>query len=99
VLVDNCCTSYAIPTAIVVYKDGRKTVISPGQMIYEWPSSRAVGVLRYCPGPSTAGHQQPVFTGYVGESCWWHGLVMVKFPIGHWGGSSSFENRGEPKSL
>lgn len=36
VLVKNCCTSYPIPTAIVLYRDGRKTIISPPQMIYKW---------------------------------------------------------------
>jgi hypothetical protein len=36
VLVDNCCTSYPIPTAVVLYRDDKKTVISTGQMIYEW---------------------------------------------------------------
>lgn len=35
-LVENCCTSYPIPTAVVVYRAGKKTVISPGWMIYEW---------------------------------------------------------------
>jgi hypothetical protein len=36
VLVENCCTSYPIPTAIVLYRDGKKTIISPPQMIYQW---------------------------------------------------------------
>ena len=36
VLVDNCCTSYPIPTSIVVYKDGHQHVIAPGQMIWKW---------------------------------------------------------------
>ncbi len=36
VLVQNCCTSYSIPTTIVVYCKGRRTVISPGQMVWEW---------------------------------------------------------------
>jgi hypothetical protein len=51
VLVDNCCTSYAIPTAIVVYKDGRKTVISPGQMIYEWHFVACGGRVAVLSGP------------------------------------------------
>jgi hypothetical protein len=36
VLVENCCTSYPIPTSIVVYKDGHQHVIAPGQMIWKW---------------------------------------------------------------
>jgi hypothetical protein len=36
VLVENCCTSYPIATAIVLYRDGRKRVIYSDQMIYEW---------------------------------------------------------------
>ena len=36
VLVDNCCTSYPIPIAVVVYRYRKKTVIYPGQMIWKW---------------------------------------------------------------
>jgi hypothetical protein len=36
VLVDNCCTSYPIPIAVVIYNDGKQTVISPDQMVWEW---------------------------------------------------------------
>jgi hypothetical protein len=36
VLVKNCCTSYPIPKAVVVYRDGKKTVIVPPQMIFQW---------------------------------------------------------------
>jgi hypothetical protein len=36
VLVENCCTSYPIPVAIVVYRAGKKAVISPGQMVWRW---------------------------------------------------------------
>jgi hypothetical protein len=36
VLVENCCTSYPIATVIVLYRDGKKTIISPPQMIYQW---------------------------------------------------------------
>ena len=35
-LVENCCTSYPIPIAVVVYRNGRQRVISPGQMVWEW---------------------------------------------------------------
>jgi hypothetical protein len=36
VLVKNCCTSYPIATAIVLYRDDRKTIVSPPQVIYQW---------------------------------------------------------------
>jgi hypothetical protein len=36
VLEENCCTSYPIATAIVVYRDGKKTYIPSPQMVYEW---------------------------------------------------------------
>ena len=36
VLVDNCCTSYPVATAVVVHRNRRKVVLSTGQMIYGW---------------------------------------------------------------
>lgn len=36
VLIENCCTSYSIPTTVVVYHNGKQTVISPDQMVWEW---------------------------------------------------------------
>ena len=36
VLVENCCTSYPIPTSVVVYRRGRTFAISTGQMIWQW---------------------------------------------------------------
>jgi len=36
VLVENRCTSYPIPIAVVVYHNGKQTVISPYQMVWEW---------------------------------------------------------------
>jgi hypothetical protein len=36
VLAENCCTSYSTPIAVVVYHNDRRTVISPGQMVWEW---------------------------------------------------------------
>ncbi len=36
VLVENCCTSYPVPIAVVLYRDGKKTVIATGQMISQW---------------------------------------------------------------
>jgi len=36
VLVENCCTSYPIPTAVVVYRNRKKTIIATGQMIWQW---------------------------------------------------------------
>ncbi len=35
VLVKNCCTSYPIPTTIIVYRKGKQKMISPGQMIWD----------------------------------------------------------------
>jgi len=32
----NCCTSYPIPLRLAVYRNGRKQIISPGLMIYDW---------------------------------------------------------------
>ncbi|HXE13403.1 MAG TPA: hypothetical protein VN633_14855 [Bryobacteraceae bacterium] len=36
VLVENCCTSYPIPTSVVVYRKGKTFTISTGQMIWRW---------------------------------------------------------------
>ena len=36
VLTENCCTSYPIPTSIIVYRKRKQAVISPGQMIWDW---------------------------------------------------------------
>lgn len=36
VLVENCCTSYPVATALVVFRDRKKVVLSTGQMVYEW---------------------------------------------------------------
>jgi hypothetical protein len=36
ILVENCCTSYPIPIAVVVYNNGKKTRISTPQMIWNW---------------------------------------------------------------
>ncbi len=36
VLVKNCCTSYPIPTKVVVYRSGKRRIISPDQMIWDW---------------------------------------------------------------
>lgn|SRR5215472_4715112 len=48
VLVENCCTSYRIPTSVAVYCDGKRTIISPGQMVWEWrflDEGKSVAVL------------------------------------------------------
>jgi hypothetical protein len=36
VLVENCCTSYPIPTAVALYRNGKKTLIPSDQMIWQW---------------------------------------------------------------
>lgn len=33
---ENCCTSYPIPTALALYKAGKKQVVGDGLMIYDW---------------------------------------------------------------
>jgi len=33
---DNCCTSYPIPTSLLVYDNGKKHRLGTGQMIYDW---------------------------------------------------------------
>jgi hypothetical protein len=36
VLIENCCTSYPVRVTLVVYRDSKKVLISPGQMIWDW---------------------------------------------------------------
>jgi hypothetical protein len=33
---DNCCTSYTIPTRLIIYRAGKKRVVGDGLMIYDW---------------------------------------------------------------
>lgn len=33
---DNCCTSYPIPTSLLVLRSGKKHRLGTGQMIYDW---------------------------------------------------------------
>jgi hypothetical protein len=33
---DNCCTSYSIPTGLLVYREGKKLNLGDGLMIYDW---------------------------------------------------------------
>ena len=33
---DNCCTSYTIPTSLIIYRGGKKLRVSDGLMIYDW---------------------------------------------------------------
>jgi hypothetical protein len=33
---DNCCTSYPIPTGLLIYSQGKKRILGTGQMIYDW---------------------------------------------------------------
>ncbi len=47
-LIDNCCASYPVDIAIIVYRNGHKTVITPGQMVHEWrfePGGNRIAVL------------------------------------------------------
>lgn len=36
VLVENCCTSYPIAISVCLYRNGKRRVISPGQMVWAW---------------------------------------------------------------
>jgi hypothetical protein len=33
---DNCCTSYSIPTGLLIYRAGKKLHLGDGLMIYDW---------------------------------------------------------------
>jgi hypothetical protein len=33
---DNCCTSYPIPTRLLIYKNHKKRIVGTGQMVYDW---------------------------------------------------------------
>ena len=33
---DNCCTSYSIPTGLLIYRAGKKLNLGDGLMIYDW---------------------------------------------------------------
>jgi hypothetical protein len=33
---ENCCTSYTIPTSLILYRDGKRRIFGDGQMIYDW---------------------------------------------------------------
>jgi hypothetical protein len=55
VLVKNCCTSYPIPTAIVLYRGGRKTIVSPPQAIYQWRFTGGGNLIAVLFGPVHGG--------------------------------------------
>jgi hypothetical protein len=55
VLVKNCCTSYPIATAIVLYREGRKTIVSPPQAIYQWHFTGAGNRIAVLFGPVHGG--------------------------------------------
>jgi hypothetical protein len=33
---ENCCTSYSIPTGLLIYRTGKKLNLADGLMIYDW---------------------------------------------------------------
>jgi hypothetical protein len=79
VLVENCCTSYPIPMAVVVYKDGKKTVIVPPQMIFRWQfidSGKRISIL-FGPvhGNATGANVYDVRSGKLAAS--WNGKGMA----------------------
>lgn len=50
-LYPNCCTSYPIPLAIAVYRDGRvRRRFRPGLMIYRWQFWEDGRQIAYCSG-------------------------------------------------
>jgi hypothetical protein len=55
VLVKNCCTSYPVATAIVLYRDGRKTIVSPPQAVYQWHFTGAGNRIAVLFGPVHGG--------------------------------------------
>src|SRR5690349_18531457 len=69
VLVENCCTSYSIPIAVVVYHNGKQTVISPGQMVWEWrfinEGKRVALLAGPVHGDATAAHLYDAHDGRV----------------------------------
>jgi hypothetical protein len=52
VLVKNCCESYPIAVALVVLRDGKKTVIRSPQMVWEWHFIEAGRRLALLSGPT-----------------------------------------------
>ncbi|RSL18722.1 hypothetical protein EDE15_4321 [Edaphobacter aggregans] len=51
VLVANCCTSYPIPVAVAVLRDGRKQVFSAEQMVWRWRFISGAKKLAMLSGP------------------------------------------------
>jgi hypothetical protein len=51
VLVENCCTSYPIPTSVAVLSHGRKRVFSAEQMVWRWKFVGGTRKLAILSGP------------------------------------------------
>ena len=74
VLVENCCTSYPIPTSVAVYRNGRTFTISTGQMIWQWHfqgSERLALLSGPVHGWATEANLYTLRTGKIMES--WNG--------------------------
>jgi hypothetical protein len=71
VLVENCCTSYPIATSVVVYRDGKKKIIAPGQMIWKWrfvPKERVAVLSGPVHGWASAANLYSIRTGKIHSS-------------------------------
>ena len=58
VQVENCCTSYPIAVELVVLRDGKKTVISSDQTIYQWRFVDHAEKVAMLSGPVHGGASQ-----------------------------------------
>ena len=102
VLVKNCCTSYPIPTRIIVYRKGKQKMISPGQMIWDWRFIDGGKRLAVLSGPvhgdpSSAilynTHNVRVLAKWEGQGTapYWASAWRTEFPEG--------QSRGRDKNL
>ena len=81
----NCCTSYPIPTRLVVISDGGKRVLSAGQMIYGWSFVADGAQVALSIGP-THGETIPHFLLYDTRSGrkleeWWASESNTPAPL------------------
>jgi hypothetical protein len=76
VLIENCCTSYPVPVKVVVYREAKKAVISPGQMVWDWRFTGRGDRIAILSGPvhgrATAAYLYDARTGKQLQS--WNGV-------------------------
>jgi hypothetical protein len=93
VYVENCCTSYPIPVAVVLYKNGNKTVISTPQTIWKWHFLNGGTNVAVLSGPVHGGASEALIydtsSGKILES--WRGTA----PTPEW--AEEWEQEFEPK--